>query len=100
MVEPSEVQRQLSELREIALLLAAEVVDHQLEQQLRRQGIEQAYGPHERILVCVTPRSNAELMIRRGRRQADRFHGDLHVIYVQQDNLSADDQKILDLNLQ
>ena len=43
------------------------------------QGIEQVYGTQERILVCVTPRSNASVMIRRGRRQADRFHGDLYV---------------------
>jgi K+-sensing histidine kinase KdpD len=47
----------------------------------------------------VTPRSNAELMIRRGRRQADRFHGDLHVVYVQQDDLSPRDREILDTNL-
>lgn len=93
-------ERQLSELREIALLLAADVVDHQLEEYLRRQGIEQVYGTHERILVCVTPRSNASLMIRRGRRQAERFHGDLHVIYVQQDDLSHADQQMLDQNLE
>jgi two-component system, OmpR family, sensor histidine kinase KdpD len=93
------VARQLSELREIALVLAAEVVDHQLEEYLRRNGIQQVYGTHERILVCVTPRSNASLMIERGRRQADRFHGDLYVLYVQQEGLSASDQATLDGNL-
>jgi two-component system sensor histidine kinase KdpD len=92
-------ERQLSELREIALVLAAEVVDHQLEEYLRRQGIEQVYGAHERILVCITPRSNASVMIHRGRRQADRFHGVLHVAYVQQDNLSPKDQRTLFDNL-
>ncbi len=90
---------QLSELREIALVLAAEVVDHQLEEYLRRNGIRQIYGTHERILVCVTPRSNASLMIERGRLQADRFHGDLYVVYVQQDGLSPSDQAVLDANL-
>jgi two-component system, OmpR family, sensor histidine kinase KdpD len=89
----------LSSLREIALLLAADVVDRQLEQYLRRHGIEQMYGTHERILVCVTPRSNADLMIRRGKRQAERFHGEMFVVYVQQDELSAADQQILDMNL-
>lgn len=98
-LDTSQLERQLSELREIALVLAAEVVDHQLEDYLRRQGIEQVYGTHERILVCITPRSNASLMIRRGRRQADRFHGDLHVVYVQQDGLRPADQKTLDENL-
>jgi two-component system sensor histidine kinase KdpD len=85
-------ERQLSELREMALLLAAEVVDHQLGHYLRRQGSTQVYGTHERILVGITPRSNAVVMLRRARRQADRFHGDLHVVYVEQEGLSAPDQ--------
>jgi len=99
-VDPVQLERQLSELREIALVLAAEVVDHQLEDYLRRNGIAQVYGTHERILVCVTPRSNAALMIRRGRRQADRFHGDLHVVYVEQDGLSEADKRMLEANLE
>jgi len=85
-------ERQLSELREMALLLAAEVVDHQLGDYLRRQGLTQVYGTHERILVGVTARSNAAVMIRRARRQADRFHGDLHVVYVEQEGAGAADQ--------
>ena len=80
-------------------MLAADVVDHQLEAYLHSHGISQLYGTHERILVCVTPRSNASLMIQRGRRQADRFHGQLFVVYVQQDDLSPVDQKVLDENL-
>jgi two-component system, OmpR family, sensor histidine kinase KdpD len=99
MADPTQVQRQLSELREIALVLAADVVDHQLEDYLRAQGVQQLYGTHERILVCITPRSNATVMIRRGRRQADRFHGDLFVVYVQQDDLSPADKAMLDQNL-
>ncbi len=90
-VNAEELAAQLSKLREIALLLAAEVVEYQLEQYLQRHGIVQHYGTHERILVCVTPRSNAPLMICRGRRQADRFHGELFVIYVEQDEMSAED---------
>jgi len=92
-------QRQLSELREIALVLTADVVDHQLEEFVHRQGGTQLYGTHERILVCVTPRSSAMEMIRRARRQADRFHGDLYVVYVQQDNLSEADEALLRQNL-
>lgn len=98
-VQAADLQRQLSELREIALVLAAEVVDHQLEVYLRRRGIAQVYGTHERILVCVTPRSNASLMIHRGRRQAQRFHGELHVVYVEQLDLTPADRETLDLNL-
>lgn len=89
----------LSELREIALLLAADVVDRQLEAYLHRNGITQTFGAQERILVCVTPRANAAAMIESGRRNADRFHGDLTVAYVRQPELSAGDQAALDHNL-
>ncbi len=92
-------QRQLSELREIALVLTADVVDRQLEEFVHSQGGTQLYGAHERILVCVTPRSSATEMIRRARRQADRFHGDLYVVYVQQDNISEADETLLRQNL-
>ncbi len=98
-VDPDVLSRQLSELREIALVLAAEVVDAQLLDYLKRHGIEQSYGAHERILVCLTPRSNAALMIGRGRRQADRFHGDLFVAYVEQPELSSEDRAMLERNL-
>jgi two-component system sensor histidine kinase KdpD len=98
--EVARIERQLSELREIALLLAAEVVDHQLEDYLRRQGVEQTYGTHERILVCMTPRSNAVLMISRGKRQAERFHGELFVAYVEQDELTPRDRETLVRNLE
>lgn len=93
------LEQQLSELREIALVLAAEVVDAQLDHYLKQHGIEQTYGTQERILVCITPRSNAELMIGRGKRQADRFHGDLFIAYVEQDGLSPRDRDTLERNL-
>lgn len=98
-VAPDEFARQLSELREIALLLAAEVVDHQLEEYLRRNGLDQHYGANERILVCLTPRSNAALMIRRARRQAERFHGELYAVYVEQNDLRDEDRTTLETNL-
>jgi two-component system sensor histidine kinase KdpD len=99
-VDAPALDPQLAELREIALVLAAEVVDAQLVEYLKRHGIDQTYGAHERILVCITPRSNASLMIGRGRRQADRFHGDLFVVYVEQPGLSETDRVALDQNLE
>jgi two-component system, OmpR family, sensor histidine kinase KdpD len=98
--EAAHLEQQLSHLREIALVLTAEVVDRQLEDYLHRHGIEQTYGAQERVLVCVTPRSNASLMIHRGKRQADRFHGNLYVAYVEQGNLTPHDQERLDQNLE
>jgi two-component system, OmpR family, sensor histidine kinase KdpD len=92
-------QQKLSELREIALLLAADVVDKQLEAYLQRNGLPQNFGAQERILVCVTPRANAGPMIASGKRNSDRFHGDLTVAYVRQAEISAHDQEALERNL-
>ncbi len=70
-------QLQLSELREIALLLAADVVDKQLERYLARHGLQQLWGTQERILVCLTPNANASRMLESAARNRDRFHGEL-----------------------
>ncbi len=91
--------RQLSELREIALLLAAEVVDHQLERYLRRHGIEQTWGVQERILVCVSAHRDAASMISSGRRNAERFHGELFVIHVSEPGLAREEKAVLEANL-
>lgn len=83
-------EEELLELRQMALLLAAEVVDGQFTEN---------YGAQERILICMTPRSNAQLMISRGKRQADRFHGELFVAYVEQGEYTAQDREMLERNL-
>src|SRR5262249_37307363 len=57
-VDAARRQVRLSRLRELALVLAADVVDHQLQSYLSQHGIRQQLGTHERILVCVTPRAN------------------------------------------
>ena len=98
-LEPADLRRKLSELRELALLLAADVIDGQLEGYLRAHGVALRWGSQERILVCVTPRSDACAMLRSGRRNADRFHGNLLVCYVRQSGLGAEDQATMDTNL-
>src|SRR5262245_34007011 len=80
--------QQLSQLRRRTLLLTADVVDRQLEAYLRLNGIQSTWGTQERILVCMTPRANANKMLASGRRNADRFHGELFAIYVRQENLT------------
>ena len=75
-------ERQLSELRELALLLTAEVVDAQLESYVHAHGIEPVFGTHERFLVCMTPHSNALAMIDSGNRNKERFQGELYTVYV------------------
>ncbi len=93
------VALRLSALRELALLLTADIVDRQLDTYLEAKGMDQLWGAHERILVCVTPRTNAASMIAAAKRSADRFHGEFHAAYVQQPELSPRDREALDANL-
>jgi two-component system sensor histidine kinase KdpD len=91
--------QQLSQLRERALLLTADVVDRQLEAYLELHGIESSWGTQERILVCMTPRADATAMLASGRRNADRFHGELFAIYVNQPNLTPHDRVANERNI-
>ena len=95
---PQGAQR-LSLLRQRALLLIADVVDHQLEAYLQLNGIASTWGTQERILVCMTPRANAAAMLASGRRNADRFHGELYAVYVNQPNLTPEDRSALARNV-
>ncbi len=90
----------LAELREQALLLAADVVEHELTEYLDSHGLRMRFGTQERILVAITPRSDARRMLESGRRNADRFHGALFAVYVKQTGLSPEDQAALDANLE
>jgi two-component system, OmpR family, sensor histidine kinase KdpD len=94
------LQQRLSELRELALLLAADVVDRQLETYLRRNGIASSLGAQERILVCLTPGFDATGMVASGRRNAERFHCDFHAVYVREKRLSAEEEARLNRNME
>ncbi|HEY7306533.1 MAG TPA: universal stress protein [Bryobacteraceae bacterium] len=90
---PRLTQLQLSELREIALLLAADVVDKQLERYLVRHGVQQTWGTQERILVWLSPRSDSERMLASGGRNRDRFHGELIVAHMNRPDWSEEERK-------
>ena len=88
-------EQRLSRLRELTLVLAADVVDHQLTEYLQRHGIEQHFGTNERVLVCITPRANVHEMVETARSIAEKFHGELIGAYVHQPHISAADQASL-----
>ncbi len=92
-------EQQLVRLREVALIVAAEVVDRQLVTYLKAHGIDAVYGTQERILVCITPKSTAAPMLASGRRNADRFHGELYAVYVRQPDVYHEDKAVLEKNL-
>ena len=78
-----------SELREKALLLAADVIDTGLQRYLKAHDIEPVSGTQERFLVYLTPGANAARMIDSGRRNAARFHGELLIACVKCQGLPA-----------
>ena len=83
-------------LREMALVLSADVIEAGLRRYLRSHGIEQTWGMHERFLICLTPRANFEKMIASAKRSAARFHCDVLAVYVRQQSLSTLDQRQLE----
>lgn len=93
----SAAARLIPELRELALLLAADVVDAQLEAYLRRHGLEFTWGAQERILVCLGGHDHADSLLASGRRNADRFHGELIAAHVAD---AGDDASVVHHNLE
>ena len=61
--------------------------------------MDQSWGIQERILVCVTATLNADQMLESGRRNADRFQGELYVVYVEQPGLSEEERSVVQRNL-
>ena len=98
-VDVEKYQQRLSLLREMALVLAADVVDHQLTDYLEKHGIKQHLGTQERILVYLTPRTNADEMIETARRISDSFHAEWTVVYVQQPGLSRTEEEMIERKL-
>ena len=90
---------QLTELRELALLLAAQVVEEQLQRYMEHHGIRQSWSAQERILVCITPRSNARAMLESASRATRRFHGQMLVVCVKQGELQRAEEETLQANL-
>lgn len=87
---------QRTALRELALVFTAEVIEAGLQRYLHEHGIEPAWGTHERLLICLTPRANFERMIDTARRNASRFHCDVLAVYVKQEKLSDADKESLE----
>jgi two-component system sensor histidine kinase KdpD len=87
---------QLVELREMALLLSADVIDLGLQRYLQSHGIESMWGANERLLIYLTPHTNLGPIITSARRTSGRFHCDLLAVYVEQSDRSKGDQRALE----
>ena len=82
---------ELSALREMALVLSADVIDAGLQRYLQSHDLEPASRAQERFLICLTTHANTDRMIASARQSAARFHCDVLAIYVRQPNSSEKD---------
>lgn len=80
----------LTALRELALRRAAQTVDDQLVDAMRRAGVEGPWAAGERILVLVGPDAMASALVRAGRRLSDMMMGaPWTVAHVERPNAAA-----------
>lgn len=79
----------LTALREISLRQTAQEVDYELEAYMKAHGIDESWQTTERIMVCISPSSNAKKLIRRGAMIARRYRAEWFVIAVESTNIFA-----------
>lgn len=85
----------LNALREIALREIAQEVDEAVSAYRREQHVQESWTTHERILVCISPTQSSMRLIRRGWRIAQRLHGEIVAVYVEDRPPTAEQQKTL-----
>jgi two-component system sensor histidine kinase KdpD len=90
---------ELSALREMALVLSADVIDAGLQRYLRSHDIEPTSPTHERFLICLTSQANPDRMIASARLSAARFHCDVTAICVRPPNSSEEEHQAIERNL-
>jgi len=70
-------------LREMALCKVAQVCEQDLEHYMHREGIDAAWSAGERVMVCVDDQPQAQNLIRRGWRMANRYKTELLAVFVE-----------------
>jgi two-component system sensor histidine kinase KdpD len=91
----------LTALREMALRLTAERVDHQLQNYMQIKGIAGPWKSSERLMVAVGPSPFSEQLIRWTRRMAYNLEADWLAVYVETSHtLSPEQRAILTQNLE
>lgn len=79
----------LTALREISLRQTAQEVDFELEEYMKAHGIDETWQATERIMVCISPSSNAKKLIRRGALIARRYRAEWFAVAVESTNIFA-----------
>jgi two-component system, OmpR family, sensor histidine kinase KdpD len=86
----------ITALREMALLLSADVIDAGLQHYLEAKGTSVAWGTRERFLVILSIGANINRMINSARRSAARFHCDVLGVAVRGPRASDADRKAVE----
>lgn len=85
----------LNALRELALREVAHEVDEDVESYRKERHIKETWATHDRIMVCISPKTPSLRLLRRGWRTAQRLHGDIVAVYVENKPPTAEEQQIL-----
>ncbi|MGI9147098.1 MAG: sensor protein KdpD [Chloroflexota bacterium] len=70
-------------LREMALRKMAQACEVELEEYMQQQGIDAAWSAGERVMVCIDDQPQAQNLVRRAWRMADRYHTELLAVIVE-----------------
>src|SRR6185369_12256541 len=73
----------LTALRELTMRRAAQRVDDQMSAYMQTRAIAGPWPAAEHLLVCISPGSLSERLVRSARRLADQLNADWHMLYVQ-----------------
>jgi two-component system sensor histidine kinase KdpD len=73
----------LTALREMMMRRAAERVDDQMRAYMRTESIPGPWSAGERLLVCISPGTLSERLVRTARRLADELNAKWYAVYVE-----------------
>jgi len=73
----------LTALREMMMRRAAERVDDQMRAYMRTESIPGPWAAGERLLVCISPGTLSERLVRTARRLADELNAKWYAVYVE-----------------
>jgi two-component system sensor histidine kinase KdpD len=85
----------LGALREIALREIAHEVDEDVTAYRKEKQVTEPWATHDRIMVCISPDQSSMRLIRRGWRIAQRLHGDIVAVYVENHPPSETEREVL-----
>jgi two-component system sensor histidine kinase KdpD len=89
-------------LREMALRKIAHVCELELEEYMQQHSIDAAWPAGERVMVCIDDQPQAQNLVRRGWRMANRYQTELLAVFVETPrsaSATAEQKRALEDNL-